>query len=333
MRRVLGVVVAGAAAGVTAVAGAAPTTIAPLHANTAVATYAGVQAWTDLDATTGEWHVIVRRNGRISTPSIPPAGSPIEVDVGRGASGQPMLAYTSCTTTCRVVVSGVDGSDPQTVPGSRDASHPVIWGDRVAWVSGAATVITSLTNGSGRRVLGGAPRTKCFHALSGHGLTCAAPQSPVVNSLALYGQRLALIDTFDLDDGVGANGTVTEVRTETTTGGPQQLVALISVGEGDESWVGPSWADGRLYFYMTSQGAGAAVEGFDPVRKTYVTAQASDYLTGFAVIDGGGRAYEATFPGDPGSGVKCGDEGTKPCAVVLSDPFAFHASKSLIHVP
>lgn len=333
MRRVIAVIVASAAAGVSAVAAAAPTAVAPLHGNTAVATYAGVQAWTDLDATSGLWHIVVRRNGRISTPAIAAAKAPIGVDVGPGASGLPMLAYTSCTTTCRVVISGLDGSSPRTVPGSQNASQPAIWGKRVAWVSGAAAVTTSLADGSGRRVLGGAPHTKCFHALSGHGLTCARPQSPAVNSLALYGHRLALIDTFDLDDGVGANGTVTEVRTETVTGGPQQLVALMSVGEGDESWVGPSWAAGRLYFYETSQGAGAAVDGFDPVHDSYVAAHAATYLTGFAVIDGGRRAYEATFPGDPTSGVKCGDEGTAPCTLQLSDPFAFHASKSLVSIP
>ncbi len=40
---------------------------------------------------------------------------------------------TECASGCHVVVSGVDGSDPQTVPGSEGAAHPTIWGDRVAW--------------------------------------------------------------------------------------------------------------------------------------------------------------------------------------------------------
>jgi len=73
---------------------------------------------------------------------------------------------------------------------------------RVAWVSGAATVPSSRWDGTDRRRLGGAPHVKCYRALttlSGHLMTCAPPQRPTGDGLALYGKRLALIDTFDLD--------------------------------------------------------------------------------------------------------------------------------------
>jgi hypothetical protein len=36
---------------------------------------------------------------------------------------------------------------------------------------------------------------------------------------------------------MAAVGTTTEVRTEPVTGGPQRLLALMDVGEGDESWL------------------------------------------------------------------------------------------------
>jgi hypothetical protein len=153
--------------------------------------------------------------------------------------------------------------------------------------------------------------------------------------LALYGRSLALIDTFILNDGIGAVGTTSEVRIERVSGRPQRLVALIDVGEGDESWLGPSWFDGDLYFYEDTDGSAAgAVYGFDPLRNTYLRTPAHTYLTGFSMINSQ-QAYEATAPGDPRAGNVCGqaEEFATPCVIRLSAPFAFKASRSLVHAP
>jgi hypothetical protein len=318
----------------TAVAATGPVTIASLHGNTAVQAYGAVEAWSDYEAADRSWHVVVRRDGQISTPSIPSAKEAIEVAVGPGPSGSPVLAYLSCAGSCHLVVSALNGSDPHAVPGTDGASHPTIWGDRVAWVSGAAKVTTSLVSGAGRRVLGGAPRRKCYESSTLRSrLVCEAPKGPTVGALALHGQQLALIDTFVLDDDVGAVGSTTEVRIEPVTGGTQRLVALLGVGEGNESWVGPSWFGGDLYFYEDTNGSTVgAVDGFDPARNTYVSAPAHTYLTGFSMV-GSRQAYEATAPGDPESGAMCGQEQTTPCEIRVSAPFALKPSRSLVHVP
>jgi len=317
----------------TATAMAAPSTIAALHGATAVEAYGDVAVWSDYDATERSWHVVVRRHGQISTPLIPTAHKAIEVDVGPGPSGVPTLAYVNCAGGCHLMVSGVAGSDSQTVPGSQEAKHPTIWGDRVAWVSGKAKVMISRLDGSGRRVLAGVPDRRCYYKESGTPprLVCEAPQRPEVEALQLYRGQLALIDTFILNDSIGAVGTTTEVRTEATNGAPQRLVALLGVGEGDESWLGPSWSDGKLYFYEDSMGAGFVVYRFDPVRDTYLSARAHTYLTGFSVV--GDRAYEATAPGDPRSGGVCLEDEIQPCVLRLSEPFALKASKAPVHVP
>jgi hypothetical protein len=327
--------------GATAATATVPTTIAALHGDTAIEAYGGVEVWSDYDAASRSWHVVVRRGDQISTPSIATAKQAIEVDVGPGPSGAPMLAYAECAGGCHVVVSGVDGSDGKVVPGSEGASHPTIWGGRAAWVSGRATVMTSLLNGAQRRILGGAPHRKCYYtgdysARTVPRLVCAAPQGPIVEALQLYRGRLALIDTFDFNDGIGSNGTTTEVRTEAISGGPQHLVALLTVGEGDEQWVGPSWSEGKLYFYEDEDGTCGCTASyrFDPARNTYARARASTYLTGFSMIDG--QAYEATAPGDPRDGGNmCGEYENTPCVVRLSRPFAFKpvSSKSLVFVP
>jgi hypothetical protein len=317
----------------SAAAVAAPTTIAVLHGATAVESYGGVAVWSDYDAAERSWHVVVRRDGALSVPPIPTAERAIEVDVGAGPSGAPMLAYVNCTSGCHMVVSGVDGRDSRTIPGSDGASHPTIWGDRVAWVSGKAKVMISRLDGSERRALPGVPHRKCYYSsLSEHPpLVCAAPQGPEVEALQLYRSQLALIDTFILNDNIGAVGTTTEVRTEAVTGGPQRLLALMDVGEGDESWLGPSWSEGKLYFYKDSMGAGFVVYRFDPARDTYASAPAYTYLTGFSVI--GDRAYEATAGGDPRAGNVCFEGEVESCVVRLSEPFAFKPSRAPVHVP
>lgn len=147
----------------------------------------------------------------------------------------------------------------------------------------------------------------------------------------LYRRQLALIDTFILNDNIRAVGTTTEVRTESISGGTQRLIALLGVGEGDESWLGPSWSNGKLYFYEDSMGAGFKVYRFDPAHNIYASAPARTYLTGFSVI--GDRAYEATAAGDPRAGYPCPEEPTESCVVRLSEPFAFKPSKSPVHVP
>ena len=108
-------------------------------------------------------------------------------------------------------------------------------------------------------------------------------------------------------------------------------IALLSVGEGDESWLGPSWSDGKLYFYEDSMGAGFVVYRFDAAHNTYVSARADTYLTGFSVV--GKRAYEATAPGDPSAGGMCGEAGLTPCVVRVSERFAFKPSRAPVHVP
>ncbi len=50
---------------------AAPSTIAVLGGATAVESYGAVAVWSDYDAPSRSWHVVVRRDGRIATPPIP----------------------------------------------------------------------------------------------------------------------------------------------------------------------------------------------------------------------------------------------------------------------
>ncbi len=309
---------------VNAATAAAPTTIAPLQGETTIEAYGDVAAWSDYDAAARSWHMVVRRAGQISTPPLPTSKKAIQVDVGPGPTGAPMLAYAACASSCHVVVANVDGSHPQTVPGSRGASHPTIWGDRVAWVSGAARIMTSRPNGSKRSMLGGLPRRLCLGVSTPHSqAACQYPAYPSVEALQLQGRRLALIDSF------GAHEGPTEVRIEAVTGGPARLVARMTVGQSARTWLGPSWLDGKLYFYMQSLGAGTAAWAFDPAHNTYMKAPALEWLSGFSMIN----SRQAIVATGPGAGAECGEAGADPCLVQLSRRFAFKPSKPLLATP
>jgi hypothetical protein len=283
--------ICGAALVMPGVSGASK--VAALHGQTPVRAWNGVQAWTDYDSADKRWHVVVRSAGTIATPTaIPAGGERLQVDVGPGPDGRPTLAYVSCAEVCRVVISGLDGLGAHTVSGTTHASAVTIWGSRVAWVRGRNTVLTRRLQGGKATRLGGVPRHKCYRSFDKH--YCERPSSASVAALELGNSQLALIDTYGLTHG-GANGEA-EVRMQSVRGGPQRLVALMNLGEGNQSWNGPAWAGGDLFFYRSCPFGCPGSEGpyrYDPDSGAYAKAPSAGAVAGFAMDDVGRRAFEA----------------------------------------
>jgi hypothetical protein len=305
-----------------------PTTIATLNGENPVKASNGVQAWTDYGLDDRRWRVVVRRAGQISAPpAIPTGDERLELDVGPGRDGKPMLAFVSCTDRCRVVVSGLDGSGAQTIPGSEGASAPTIWGARVAWVRGRETVLSrDLSSGKLSR-LPGVPRRKCYEPLGRP--RCERPAGRSVRALELHGSQLALIVSYGLSQG-GGNGQ-TEVRMETTQGRRQRLVALMNVGEGGQAFVGPSWADDKLFFYRSCPcGNAEGAYRFDPSTGSYAKAPGAGPLGGFA-IDGDGRhAFQTRAVSNIGDR---GDTTDVPTPLQLTGPLTFARTRPPIARP
>jgi hypothetical protein len=305
------------------------TTIATLNGDNQVRAFDGVQAWTDYNVAEARWHVVVRSAGQVSTPPAIAAGDErLAVDVGPDRDGRPTLAFVSCTDACRIVVSGLDGGGAQTVPGSEGASAPTIWGSRVAWVRGDEAVLTrDLTSGKVTR-LPGVPRRKCYEPLGRR--RCERPAGRTVNALELHGSRLALIVSYRLSRG-GGNGQ-TELRMESVQGTRQRLVALMNVGEGGQAFVGPSWAKGKLFFYTSCPcGRAQGTYRFDPDRGGYAKAPGIRALAGFAMDDGGRRAFQALDP-TPDIGDR-GDTADIPTPLQLTSPLAFSKTRAPIDQP
>ncbi|HUR85995.1 MAG TPA: hypothetical protein VMY78_11675 [Solirubrobacteraceae bacterium] len=266
----------------------ASTRIAKVQGFNSVRAYNDVQAWTTFSS---GWRVVVRHAGHLSTPAAIPAGDQrLKVDVGPGPEGKPALAFVRCAKVCRVVVSDVDGRRARTVPGSAGASSATIWGTRVAWVKGRNTVLTRRLGVGGVTRLAGAPRRKC----SGRGrVRCQRPTARSVDDLELHDQSLALIDSYDLAQA----GLRSEVRLQSVRGGPQRLIALLNPGEDQQTWIGPSWAKGDLFFYKSCPLGCAGSSGayrYDPGSGAYAheRVRRSIPISGFAMDDDARRAFE-----------------------------------------
>lgn len=245
-----------------------------------------MQAWTSVVLADGHWHVFVRRDGKVSMPpAIPRGGYRLTLDVGPGPDGRPALAYVACTNVCRVVVSDLDGAHPQTVPGSEGASAVTIWRSRVVWVRGARTVLTRrLGSGGVTRLSTTRPQRVCDFA-TGERRRCVPSESIYVDDVELHGSQLALIDSGDQ----------TDVRLQSVHSRRQRLVALMGVGEGQETWIGPAWAHNRLFFHRSCPFACPKIEGFysfDPNRHTYGFAANSFSISGFAMDADARSAFE-----------------------------------------
>jgi hypothetical protein len=286
-----------ALAAAPASAPAAATTIAPVLGQNPVRAFAGVQAWTTYSKADHRWHVVVRRSGQISAPAIAPGGSQLKVDVGPGPDGKPMLAYIGCAGGCRVVLSDVDGANARALPRSTGATSVSVYGSRVAWVKGRDTVLVrDLRTGATTRVPG-APRRKCWTPFAQGGVKppplCEATSSGSVDDIDLDGSRLGLIVSYSLEHASGSG--TTEVRIESVRGGSQRLLALMNVGEGQQTWIGPSWAQHELFFYRTCPFACGRAEGafrYDPDRRAFAHAPVSLSVSGFAMDDDAAHAFE-----------------------------------------
>jgi hypothetical protein len=309
---------------------AAMTKIAVVHGFTPVRAWNGVQTWTDYSTSDKRWHVVVRRAGQVSIPPAIPAGDVrLKVDVGPGPGDKPALAFVRCADTCHVVVSDLDGSGQRTVPGSDGASSPTIWGARVAWVRDGTTVLTRRLGVPGATRLAGIPRRKCYRPFTGP-RRCERPSGGTVDDLELHGSQLALIDNYGLSQGY--EGGTTEVRLESVTGGPQRLVAAMNVGEGQQTWIGPSWANGDLFFYRSCPFSCPRAQGayrYTPESGAYAHASGRFSISGFAMHNDGRRAFEAL--GLFGDRAESGGEVTT--SLRLTDPLKFTRTRAPIADP
>src|ERR687886_2242150 len=313
MRR-LALALAVAAVGAVPAAAHADTVAAP-SAATAVKEYAGTIVFSQLDRTTNQWFLTVRRAGAAAPERLPvaPSGRAFDADIGPDSAGRPSLVYSRCSnppgvpSACDLFVYSLDGATGERpVRNANDPdhndTHPTLWRGRIAWARdyGApdapnpivyTKALTAPRSQPSRR-LPGVPqrRTGDVDRVSG------PTSGRTVQDLELWGSNLALTVSYGCRGCSGIDQS--ELRLDDLDTGRARQVAFQVVGLSGQTLVGPSFFNGRLGWYKACLGdpAGCQQGQGGPFRyalnvRTYQRAPSSIRVDGFA--DTGTLLYEA----------------------------------------
>jgi hypothetical protein len=315
-------------------------TVAAPSAATAVKEYAGTIVFSELDRTTNQWFLTVRRAGAAAPERLPvaPSGRPFDADIGPDSAGRPALVYSRCSkppgvpSGCDLFVYSLDGaSGERPVRNANDPDHndtnPTLWRGRIAWARdyGApdapnpivyTKALTAPRSQPSRR-LPGVPqrRTGDVDRVSG------PTSGRTVQDLELWGRNLALTVSYGCRGCSGIDQS--ELRLDDLDTGRARQVAFQVVGLSGQTLVGPSFFNGRLGWYKACLGdpAGCRQGQGGPFRyalnaRTYQRAPSSIRVDGFA--DTGTLLYEAlgcsNDDSDPVSNANCRIDAVPPPA-------------------
>jgi len=130
-----------AAALVTAAPAGADAVVAELTRDTPIAAYGGVVAWSDYDAATKRYRLVVREGDETARAPIAGSRRAFDVSLGPDARGRVVALYTRCRTAtrgCDVYRYDVRARRERMVVSVsspvKDEAWPVQWRDRVAFV-------------------------------------------------------------------------------------------------------------------------------------------------------------------------------------------------------
>jgi hypothetical protein len=297
-------------------AASADTPVAVTPGPTNVAAYGGFLAWSQYDAGTKQYSLVVR-NGD-ATPKVIRAASspaPLEVSLGPDSKGRVVALYVRCTSAPKNdndVANGCDAYRYQTSSGSQaklgfssphdDEEWPAQW--RGQFVFGRA-----LMSGSGtsaircdipyRRAVSGSTSSRMDRG------SCAA-----MNGLAIRGTVVGQTT-------IARNAS--QVRLLSTNGGPVRVATSSSYGEESNYLGGP--ALDATYIYAARYGV-HPTQSFVRIKRSGLAKQevpARLALAGTIAIDGQTISYVEQMAGYRGG--TCG--ATAPCRIVRSPSSPF----------
>lgn len=326
---------------VTAIlAAAAPaggeTVLATPPNETAIKAYAGYTLYGAFDAPGAEnYRLVVRHpDGTARTLPVAPRQDRFDADIGPDSSGRPQVIYTRCKRARRgsrterpncdlYVLSLARGSRrarPRPVrtantPGASEEA-PTVWKGRIAFARyypgrELPVIYTKHLAGSRRseRVSGLPSRRDGRPTTDGD-----------VHEAELYGRNLALNIGYDEREGE-FEFRRREVRLSFLTGGARQIAA-VGQGAGGQSWLGVSFADGRLGFVFSCLGdlggcGRSSILRYSISGGTYAEGRAPvDPVVGHAVVDRARSIVQG----------RCWLNVGDPCPIVLTEPVRFQAT-------
>lgn len=306
--------------------------VAELSRDTPIAAYGEAVAWSDFDAATARYRLVIRQGGKASPARIAGARLPFDVSLGPDVRGRVVALYTRCRTTshgCDVFRYDIRARSEHKVgsvsSSSKDEAWPAQWGDRLAFVR-RERVYGKQVNGSydvrpdprGKR--GGGTRVECDIPYV-KTLSVRAPSRPLdrgfcapTTGMSIRGKRI--VQVTDVDQG-GA-GSETQVRVLAAGGGAGRVLARQAGGEGGYSpFSSPSQSASAIYLTRTGFRE-ATLTGFvriDLASGRLTTVLPNMPLAGRVVRDERGAFWYVRAPESPEE-----DHGEPPFCVSPLEP-------------
>jgi hypothetical protein len=243
--------------------------VATLSRDTPIAAFGGVVAWSDYDAPTARYQLVIRRGDRARRAPIAGATQPFDVSLGPDARGRVVALYTRCrrAATARRRATGCDvyrydvrsGRERKLTALSSprmDEAWPVQWRDRVAFVRRAKTYVVSgydhRPDPRGKRGKGVLMDCDIPYviALSAHRASRRLDrgQCGATTGMSIRGQSIVQVSSEDQ----GGAGSEAQVRRLRASGGAARLLARAGGGEGGYSpFASPSQSASAVYLTRT----------------------------------------------------------------------------------
>lgn len=320
-------------------ADSAGTVLARLSAPSPVSAYDGFLAWSDLNASTGRYTLMLRRpSGGVERASIPGQRVPFDVDLGPGPDGSPWAVFSRCAraprarhlgglpdyatgTRCRIHALPLNGGDERlldTRP-ARSAFAPTIWRHTLVF---AGTLRTAGQQRIYERQIGSTrPATRRRGGPSRRGEGALLGQD-------LRGATLAFTWGYSLPPGgsfPGDDRLVWDVRLD-RPGQPQRLLGRITLGPESTPRVftNPSIARGKVTFassaFPGSSHNSLTSYGVHTGRRTTIRLESPTA----AVATDGGVTYRVQTSAGPGFSARgaCGNStnSVRGCFLVAGPP-------------
>ncbi len=253
------------ATGLTLAAGASPASaqtgeerVVDLDRATPVREYDGWLLFSRWDGSA--YRLATLNNGQLRDLPVPPQSEPFDADTGPDSAGNASAVVSLCAATCDLFVLGFDEGDelrPVTNANTtnRNETDPSIWNGRLVFAREYGDRVIPFTKRlkaprptpSDR--LSGLPGERCG---AGEPPDCRPIENPDLVQMELYGERVAQSWQYQPEGFGGFRQN--EIRLTNIDRTDTRQIAYMTTGIGGQTYLGPSFAKGRVAFYRACQG-------------------------------------------------------------------------------
>ncbi len=313
---------AAAAALCVAVPAHADVFVAELSRDTPIAAYGGVLAWSEHDAATGRYRLMIAKGtGSLEPARVRTSAQPFDVSLGPDRRGNVVALYTRCrtrATKCDIFRYALVGEQERRLGFSSsqaDEAWPVQWRDRVAFVR--------------RHTKGGRGEISDCDVPYVKTLTSSAPPRRLDRGSCGLTTGMSMRATRIVQVTFGSPASATrfdsQVRVLSARGGAVRVVARQGSGEESNEFVSPNQSSHAIWLTRTGVNPEPTFVTIDLQRRTPRTREvrAHTELTGaFARDDRSGAFFYVEGGGFRGDG--CAQAAPVPCRLVRASvgPFS-----------